>query len=109
GLSPPAWCSSLDDAQQREGAATATPTCESGVTACVERSDHVILARQLPEPPTLTVPGQSSSVTLPWFSATSVTVFLGPPAQDGGDAVESYRFEWDTRADFSSANKQVQV
>jgi len=48
--------------------------------------------RQLPKSP--------ASVRLEPTSDTMLTVAFAPPTSDGGDAITSYRVDWDTDADF---------
>lgn len=100
------------------GAGTiATPVCEAGIEACVAAavgiSPPVIITRQLPSPPSLTVPKQlvtgpmGTSNELGFTKDSAWISFHDPNDWYGREQVDWYRVEWDALPTFTSDAKQA--
>lgn len=63
-------------------------------------------ARLAPSPQKpMVIPGPPTGVTLEVVSSYQLKVIFSPPDDNGGDDVTKYMVEWDTKVDFSSAEK----
>ncbi|KUF76226.1 Titin [Phytophthora nicotianae] len=106
-------------AQNREGygaAQIATFICEPGIESCAA-TGTLATTRQLPAPPTLTVPSQllgagvvgATSNVLGFTKNSLMIAFSDPNSWSGLEIIDSFRVEWDTNADFLSSNKQTMI
>ncbi|KAF4031961.1 hypothetical protein GN244_ATG16172 [Phytophthora infestans] len=96
--------------------AARTKQAVHGIESCAA-AGTLATTRQLPAPPTLTVPFQllgagvvgATSNVLGFTKNSLMIAFTDPSSWSELEIVDSFRVEWDSSADFLSANKKTQV